>query len=99
MKRVIVRMLRIVLPPVVIGAALLVAYTWYSNRAPAPFQPPVFTPPGVRVEEITLRDVPLSVTSQGTVRPRTESQLVPEIAGRVTSVAPSFAEGGFFEVG
>ena len=99
MKRVIVRTLRIVLPPMVIGVASLVAYTWYSNLAPAPFQPPVFTPPGVRVEEITLRDVPLNVTSQGTVRPRTESQLVSEIAGRVTWVAPSFAEGGFFELG
>ena len=60
---------------------------------------PVFTPPGVRVEAVTLRDVPFSVTSQGTVRPRTESQLVTEIAGRVTSIAPSFAEGGFFESG
>ena len=99
MKRVIVRLLRIALPPAVIGVAVLVAYTWYSNRAPAPFQPPVFTPPGVRVTEIALRDVPLSVTSQGTVRPRTESQLVSEIAGRVTGVAPSFAEGGFFEMG
>ena len=41
----------------------------------------------------------LSVTSQATVRPRTETQLVPEISGRVTSVAPSFAEGGFFDAG
>ncbi len=39
----------------------------------------------------------LLVTSQGTVSPRTESTLVPEIAGRVTWVAPSFASGGFFE--
>ena len=46
---------------------------------------------------MTLDEVPLTVISQGTVRPRTESQLVSEIAGRVIWVAPSFAEGGFFE--
>ena len=99
MKRVTVRVLQIVLPLAVLGVAGGVAVTMVRNRPPVETQPPVFTPPGVRVEEVTLRDVPLSVTSQGTVRPRTESQLVPEIAGRVTWVAPSFAEGGFFELG
>ena len=99
MKRVIVRALRIVLPLVVVGAAIVGAFTMYWNRTPVETQPRVFTPTSVRVQEITLRDVALSVTSQGTVRPRTESQLVPEVAGRITWVAPSFAEGGFFESG
>ena len=99
MRRVIVRTLRIVLPLAVLGGAGLAAVAMIRNRPPVETQPPVFEPPGVRVEEVVLRDVTLSVTSQGTVRPRTESQLVPEIAGRVTWVAPSFAEGGFFESG
>ncbi|MCH7749312.1 MAG: efflux RND transporter periplasmic adaptor subunit, partial [Acidobacteria bacterium] len=99
MKRGIVRTLKIVLPLAVIGAASFAALVMWWSRSPVEFQPPVFTPPGVRVAEVTLRDVPLSVTSQGTVRPRTESQLVTEITGRVTWVAPSFAEGGFFELG
>ena len=84
---------------VVLGGAGFMAFTMIRNRPPAPIQPRVITPTGVRVQEITLRDVPLSVTSQGTVRPRTESQLVTEIAGRVMWVAPSFAVGGFFEAG
>ena len=99
MNRGIVRTLKIVAPLAVLTTAGLVALTMYWNRAPAPVQTPVITPTSVRVQEVTVRDVPLSVTSQGTVRPRTESQLVPEIAGRVTWVAPSFAEGGFFELG
>ena len=98
MKQVVVRTLRIVLPLAVLGGAGLAAYTMIRNRPPVEIQARVVTPPGVRVEEVTLRDVQLSVTSQGTVRPRTESQLVTEIAGRVTWVAPSFAEGGFFEL-
>ena len=99
MKRGIVRTLKIVAPLAVLSTAGLWALTMYWNRAPAPVQTPVITPTSVRVQEVTVRDVPLSVTSQGTVRPRTESQLVPEIAGRITWVAPSFAEGGFFESG
>ena len=81
-----------------LGVAGLAALTMVLNRPPVEVQPLVITPPGVRVEVVTLRDVPLSVTSQGTVRPRTESQLVSEIAGRVTWVASAFAEGGFFEL-
>jgi RND family efflux transporter MFP subunit len=92
-------MLQIVLPLAVLGMAGLAALTMIENREPVEVQVPVITPPGVRVEEVTLGDTAFSVTSQGTVRPRTESQLVPEIAGRVTWVAPSFAEGGFFELG
>ena len=99
MKQVVVRTLQIVLPLAVLGGAGFAAATMIRNRPPVEIQAPVVTPPGVRVEEVTLRDVQLSVTSQGTVRPRTESQLVTEISGRVTWVAPSFAEGGFFELG
>ena len=99
MKQGVVRTLQVVLPLAVLGGAGFAAYTMILTRPPVEIQAPVVTPPGVRVEEVTLRDVPLSVTSQGTVRPRTESQLVTEIAGRVTWVAPSFAEGGFFELG
>ena len=99
MNRIIARTLKIVAPLAVLGVAGFAAVTMIRNRPPVEVQAPVFTPPGVRIEEVTLRDVPLNVTSQGTVRPRTESQLVSEIAGRVTVVAPAFAEGGFFESG
>jgi RND family efflux transporter MFP subunit len=45
------------------------------------------------------RSQQLTVKTQGTVRPRTESVLVSEVSGRVLSVSPSFAAGGFFEKG
>ena len=97
MKRVLIRILRASLPLVIVAAASFAAVTMIMNRPPVETLTPVIEPPGVRVHEVTLQDARLSVTSQGTVQPRTESQLVPEIAGRVTWVAPSFAEGGFFE--
>ncbi|MYN63848.1 MAG: efflux RND transporter periplasmic adaptor subunit [Acidobacteria bacterium] len=99
MKRVIIRTIRALLPLIIVAAAAFAAVTMIMNRPPVETLTPVIEPPGVRVHEVSLQDASLSVTSQGTVQPRTESQLVPEIAGRVTWVAPSFAEGGFFEAG
>jgi RND family efflux transporter MFP subunit len=97
MKRALLRTLRVVLPLAVLAVAVIAAVVLVSTRPPVVTQPPTIEPPGVRVHQVTLDEVPLTVISQGTVRPRTESQLVSEIAGRVIWVAPSFAEGGFFE--
>jgi len=99
MKRFLIRTLKISLPLVVIGIAGFAAITMVRNRPPVETQPPVFSPPGVQVHQVALSEVAMGVTSQGTVQPRTESQLVPEISGRVTWVSSSFAEGGFFEEG
>jgi len=55
--------------------------------------------PAVGVIDGHTRDVPLWVRSQGTVAPRTESTLVPEISGPVIWVSPSLASGGFFKEG
>jgi len=44
-------------------------------------------------------DVTLTVASQGTVRPRTESTLSAEVSGLVVGVSPAFVDGGFFEAG
>ncbi len=67
-----------------------------SRPEPARSVPEVVVPL-VRVQEVRFEDVLLTVTSQGTVSPRTESVLVPEVAGRVIRVSPAFAAGGFFE--
>jgi multidrug efflux system membrane fusion protein len=55
----------------------------------------------VTVEGITLKKTsyPVRVASQGAVQPRTRSTLLPEVAGMITEVSPSFRPGGFFEKG
>jgi len=47
----------------------------------------------------TLRTLRHVIRSQGTVRPRTEADLVAEVDGRILWIAPEFAPGGFFEAG
>ena len=49
------------------------------------------------VAEIT--SLKLSVNSQGTVRPRTETTLVAEVSGKIVSVSADFVAGGFFHEG
>jgi RND family efflux transporter MFP subunit len=53
--------------------------------------------PTVRTIPGQTRTLHYRVRAQGTVEPRTEADLIPEISGRVVWVAPSLAVGGFFK--
>ena len=55
--------------------------------------------PTVRVIDAIPQTLRYGVKTQGTVKPRTEADLVPEVSGRVIWIAPSLAPGGFFEAG
>jgi len=71
----------------------------------------VATAPSVEFKEPeraipTVRTIPAQaethrhrVRTQGTVAPRSEADLVPEVSGRVVWIAPSLAPGGFFKKG
>ena len=91
--------LKVLLPLAVLAAAFFCAEAMIKARPKVEKQPPRVLPPLVRVVSVEKRDVRLKVESQGTVAPRTESQVVPEVSGRVTALSPSFTEGGFFEKG
>lgn len=53
----------------------------------------------VDIIEAEERLVNFTVTSQGSVQPRTETTLVAEVSGKVSSVSPDFIAGGFFNKG
>ncbi len=99
MNRGVKRTFQILLPVAIIVAAALGARTMVNLRPDAPTRPPMVIIPQVRVVEVELTEVTLTVKSQGTVEPRTQSQLVPEVSGRIIDVSPSFVAGGFFEAG
>jgi RND family efflux transporter MFP subunit len=56
-------------------------------------------PTAIKVVEASMQTIRLTVGSQGTIAPRTESELVPEVSGRVVEMSPSLAAGGHFEKG
>jgi RND family efflux transporter MFP subunit len=49
------------------------------------------------VDEVRAEVVTISVDTQGEVRPKTEIDLVPQVAGRIVSVSEQFAEGAGFD--
>ena len=87
------------LPVLILVAAALGTVAIVKSRPEPATREPEEVLPVVRLHEVELSDIRLTVDSQGTVGPRTQSVLVPEVAGRVIEVAPSFVPGGFFEEG
>ena len=76
-----------------IAAALIVS-------KPAPMSEDYVPPPTtVRTVIAQKRAEHLTVRSQGTVQPRSESQLIPEVSGRVVWMAAALVSGGAFEKG
>ena len=53
----------------------------------------------VRVLDVLPQPVQLKVNSQGTVSPNIESELIPEVSGRVEWISPALVNGGYFEAG
>jgi RND family efflux transporter MFP subunit len=90
---------KFLLPIAVLGSALIAAVVMVLARPRVEARAPEVVAPRVRVVEAAPRDVRLSVKTQGTVVPRTESSLVPEVGGRVVWVSPALAAGGFFGAG
>jgi len=56
-------------------------------------------PTTVRIREVVPKSVQLKVHSQGTAMPSTESQLIPEVTGRITWMSPKLVAGGYFSQG
>ncbi len=91
--------MKIVTPVLLLAAGAYGAWWMIESRPDVETRPPARVVPMVRVMPVRMENRQLRVISQGTVVPRTESDLVAEVAGRVTFVSPALAAGGFFEDG
>jgi len=82
----------------ILGMVVVAAIYWLR---PVPKTKPVrpVSPPVVNVIEARPDAHQIFITTQGTVAPRREINLVAEVAGRVVAVADSFVDGGFFAAG
>lgn len=87
----------IILPVLLLGAGGLATRALILSFETPEAPPREVEPPLVRVVPARLETMRLIVQAEGTVAPRTESQLVAEVSGRVVEVSPSLAAGGFFE--
>jgi RND family efflux transporter MFP subunit len=84
----------------IMGSILIViALVAYKNSQRAERKPD--TNQAILVDTVNAEVVSLNliVSSQGTVRPRTETALVAEVSGKIVSVSADFVAGGFFREG
>ena len=86
-----------IIPVFILGIFLFLAATLMATA-------PVLEPSSiekiattVRVVEIQPKSVQLKVNSQGSVMPSTESQLIPEVSGKVSWISPNLVAGGYFD--
>ncbi len=91
--------IKVILPVLVIALGIVGLVGMIAARPKVETKAPEVQPPLIRVMSATTQDLQLKVTAQGSVAPRTESSLVPEVSGRVEWVSPALAPGGFFEEG
>ena len=75
-------------------AALILATGPVLEQIPPPSNAPL-----VRTWEARAQTVQMSSITHGSVLPRTESDLIPEVSGRVISMSSSLVSGGFFKKG
>ncbi|MEJ2087643.1 MAG: hypothetical protein P8Y69_04045 [Gammaproteobacteria bacterium] len=92
-------MRKLLIPFLVVLASIFGAVTLLATSPqlePAGVEP---VAAAVRVREVRPEPIQLTVHSQGTVVPNTESELIPEVSGRVVWISPSLVNGGYFEAG
>ncbi|MDH5528095.1 MAG: efflux RND transporter periplasmic adaptor subunit [Nitrospirota bacterium] len=90
---------RIALPALVVGAGVGIGMVLMSTGPEAERRTPPPSVPTVEAVRVAEQDFPVTVTTRGTVTPRTQSTLIPEVAGRVVWINPNLRGGGFFEAG
>ena len=86
----------LLIPFLVVLASLIGAFLLVATAPSVENVTPDRAIPAVRTLAPAANSVTLSVRSQGTVAPRTESAVVPEVSGRVVWVSPALVSGGFF---
>ena len=90
---------RILIPVAIIAVFILAAVTLMATAPQITPDIPMPIAITVRVQEVNPETLTLRVHSQGSVMPRIESQLIPEVSGRVVWMSPKLVTGGYFNKG
>ncbi|HAC81458.1 MAG: efflux RND transporter periplasmic adaptor subunit [Candidatus Binatia bacterium] len=91
--------LKLVLPLAIVLTSGVVAVFLVTAGARVQTRPAEDFARLVRATAVQPQPRRLAVRAQGSVEPRTQTDLVAETAGRILEVSPSFAAGGFFNQG
>ncbi len=92
-------MKRLALIAAILISAVVLVMLMSQMKAPPPKKARVDLDPLVEVLELENMTANFEVTSQGTVRPRTETVLSAEVSGTIVDISAKFVAGGVFERG
>ena len=84
-------------PLAIVAAAAFIVVIVKATKPGVEAGPARVNAPLVSVIEVQPRELQFTVQTQGTVVPRTESDLIPQVSGEVIWVSPRLVSGGFFE--
>ena len=84
---------------IITSIMLVVALVAYKKSQRAERKPETTQATLVDTIDAEVISLNLVVSSQGTVKPRTETSLVAEVSGKIVSVSADFVAGGFFREG
>jgi RND family efflux transporter MFP subunit len=91
--------LRYILPFGIIFVSVLVAVVIIMAKPDIEPEAQKIKPLQVRVIPAVKQEIQMTVKSQGSVRAKTESEIVAQVSGVIKSTSPSFVAGGFFKKG
>jgi RND family efflux transporter MFP subunit len=93
------RLTRALLPLLIVAAGFGLAALLIATGPRLEPDGPAALPALVRVDTVLPRRVQMTARTHGTAAPRTESELMAEVAGRITRISPVMVAGGFFAAG
>lgn len=95
-----IRVLKFIVPIIVIIALALSGFSYLSANKPVPeASTQERAALAVFAEQVERRSLQLSVKTQGEVRPRSEISVTPQVSGRIVYISDDFVDGGFIKRG
>ncbi len=93
------RLKRVLLIVLILAVGVIVLVLLKTLRKPPAKKESQILAPLLNAQAVYAEDVKMVVTGFGTVEPKVEVQVVPQVSGRVVSCHNDFVNGGFFKAG
>ena len=99
MKAVISKKVKILIPPLIIAVAVVIAGALIANRPKQNLAPAKLRSVLVDVAEVHWQNLRIPVQAQGTVSPHRDTTVVSEVAGKIIEVSGNFNAGAYVAAG
>lgn len=90
-------LMQLMLVLVIIIVGIVVAVVFIKLKKPPQRQEQEVLAPLVKVQHLDRRDIQMIIHGYGTVTPRLQVEIVPQVSGKVVWVNPQFKAGGFIK--